>query len=151
MPVEPIAILTTVLATAHAINAWLKDKDRKQSIIDDLTKVTQTLCDILLPLQESQDIRRLDKNVLSVLLEIAEALTSTKEHLVLWQAKTASLMSFLSFLTPAKIVGFLEDDQEKLKERIMLLTLALQVAVMPRVDTDDGEAGKDPKMWRLLG
>ena len=52
MPVEPIAILTTVLATARAVHYWLKDKDRKQNIIEDLTKVMQTLCDILQPLQE---------------------------------------------------------------------------------------------------
>lgn len=134
MPVEPIAIVATVLATTNAIHSWLKAKVRKQSITDDLVKVTQMLCDILQPLQEPQNAQKLNKNVLSVLLETAETLTSTKEHLALWQAKTTTMTSILGCLAPMTVIEFLENDREKLKERIMLLTLAIQVATMPGID-----------------
>ncbi len=110
MPVEPFAILAAVLATTRAINVWLKAKDRKQSIIDDLTKVTQLLCDILQPLHETQNAQKLNKNILSVLVETAGTLSSTKEHLALWQAKTTSMTSILGCLAPMAVTELLEDD-----------------------------------------
>jgi hypothetical protein len=142
MPVDPIVILSIVLGTGRAITNWLKDQDRKQAIITDLTRVTQILCDILQPLQDPGNAHKLGTSVLSVILDIAETLTSTKEHLALWQAKSTTVMKLVGFLTPGKVVDFLRDDQDKLKDKISLLTLALQVAAMhvvSGISKDPGE------------
>lgn len=141
MSVEPTVVLKTVLAAAYIINAWLRDDGYRESIINNLTKVIQTLCDILQPLKEPHSTQKLDNSVIALILEIAEVLTSTREHLALRQAKK-SFMTILGFLTPAKVTELLNSDREELNERITHLALALKSPATRRIIDRTDEPGE---------
>ncbi|OCH92758.1 hypothetical protein OBBRIDRAFT_410451 [Obba rivulosa] len=146
---DPLYIVTAVLSSALAVQRWIRQKQTKNKVIAELSNTVDRVYDILSPLHASLSIRDTgwnsqtttllsipegheelppdDLNVVSCLLDTGEALSVLKEHLTLWKEKSLTA-NVLAFLTPQTVIGRLQEDGDRLQQRLNLLSFALQVS-----------------------
>jgi hypothetical protein len=135
---DPLSILSTVLSTTIAVYRWVGDLKSKESAILELKNSLSSITLVLHPLREKAASGALDSQVriLACLQDLGECLDTAREHLQTWQESQIRKAGpikrrILAFLDPSQVIGMVKEDAIRLNQTITMLTLAIQLAWSP--------------------
>ncbi|KAF8218174.1 hypothetical protein K438DRAFT_1953010 [Mycena galopus ATCC 62051] len=135
---DALSILSTVLSTAIALNRWVGNLKSKENAIRELESSLSSITLVLHPLRQKAAGGALNSQVgiLACLQDLGECLNTAREHLQAWQEsetrKAGPLVRrIFAFLDPSQVIGAVKEDSVRLNQTITVLTLAIQLAWSP--------------------
>lgn len=145
---DPVSVLTSVLATALSIKRWVDDTAKKDQAVRNLSATINLVCIVLSPLEDRASIE-LKPTVVASLLGITEVLGRIKDHLSLWKDKRFRLNRLLDIITPRSVMDDLRDDSQLLSHHLAAVQVALQVSSF--VDAGRPASAIEPQDMSVIG
>lgn len=128
----PLTIVTSILSAVIAVQTCLSQEDKKDVAIVNLSTTVDLVFDILEPLQDERLAKTLDSNVILCLLAIGDALGRIQDHISIWKDQGIPQNGLLrrGCTSHSGILEYLRDDRQRLKQLVVVVTLALQLSCL---------------------